>query len=148
MVNTLVRIIIADDEVDITQRIASRITKETGFEVVGIAHNGFDAYELIERLNADVLLTDIHMPFIDGIELKQIETADVRKNFAYVSQDSVLFNGTLKENILYKCGWSPFEGYSFKSRVTHTFVNGKLVYANGKVKDEKAGQRLLFDREE
>jgi dihydroorotase len=53
-----------------------------------------------------------------------------------------------KENILYKCGWSPFEGYSFKSRVTHTFVNGKLVYANGKVKDEKAGQRLLFDREE
>jgi dihydroorotase len=51
-----------------------------------------------------------------------------------------------KENILYKCGWSPFEGYNFKSRVTHTFVNGKLVYANGKVKEEKAGQRLLFDR--
>lgn len=38
----------------------------------------------------------------DGIELKQIENADVRKNFAYVSQDSILFNGTLKENILYK----------------------------------------------
>jgi dihydroorotase len=51
-----------------------------------------------------------------------------------------------KENILAKCGWSPFEGYNFKSRVTHTFVNGKLVYANGKVKDEKAGQRLLFER--
>lgn len=51
-----------------------------------------------------------------------------------------------KENILYKCGWSPFEGYNFKSRVTHTFVNGKLVYANGKVKETKAGQRLLFDR--
>lgn len=51
-----------------------------------------------------------------------------------------------KENILYKCGWSPFEGYNFKSRVTHTFVNGKLVYANGKVKETKVGQRLLFDR--
>lgn len=51
-----------------------------------------------------------------------------------------------KENILYKCGWSPFEGYNFKSRVTHTFVNGKLVYANGKVKETKEGQRLLFDR--
>ena len=51
-----------------------------------------------------------------------------------------------KENILAKCGWSPFEGYNFKSRVTHTFVNGKLVYANGKVKEEKVGQRLLFDR--
>ena len=52
-----------------------------------------------------------------------------------------------KENILYKCGWSPFEGYNFKSRITHTFVNGKLVYHNGKVKDVKVGQRLLFERE-
>lgn len=51
-----------------------------------------------------------------------------------------------KENILYKCGWSPFEGYSFKSRITHTFVNGELVYHNGKVKDIRKGQRLLFDR--
>lgn len=51
-----------------------------------------------------------------------------------------------KENIIAKCGWSPFEGISFKSRVTHTFVNGKLVYANGKVKDIIAGERLTFDR--
>lgn len=52
-----------------------------------------------------------------------------------------------KENILYKCGWSPLEGINFKSRITHTFVNGKLVYSNGKVKDLKAGKRLLFERE-
>lgn len=52
-----------------------------------------------------------------------------------------------KENILYKCGWSPFEGTNFKSKITHTFVNGKLVYQNGKVKEEKVGKRLLFDRE-
>ncbi|WP_396151738.1 dihydroorotase [Flavobacterium sp.] len=52
-----------------------------------------------------------------------------------------------KENIIAKCGWSPFEGNNFKSRVTHTFVNGKLAYANGKVKDIIAGQRLTFDRE-
>ena len=51
-----------------------------------------------------------------------------------------------KENILAKCGWSPFEGLNFKSRVTHTFVNGNLVYANGKVKDVRKGQRLVFDR--
>ncbi len=51
-----------------------------------------------------------------------------------------------KENILYKCGWSPFEDYNFKSRVTHTFVNGKLIFQNGKVKDLKVGQRLLFER--
>jgi dihydroorotase len=51
-----------------------------------------------------------------------------------------------KENILYKCGWSPFEGYTFKSRITHTFVNGDLVYQNSKVKDTPVGKRLLFNR--
>lgn len=51
-----------------------------------------------------------------------------------------------KENIFAKCGWSPFEGFSFKSRITHTFVNGELVYQNFKVKDVKAGKRLLFNR--
>ena len=51
-----------------------------------------------------------------------------------------------KENILAKCGWSPFEGYTFKSRITHTFVNGQLVYQGFKVSPKKAGKRLLFDR--
>jgi dihydroorotase len=51
-----------------------------------------------------------------------------------------------KENILAKCGWSPFEGYNFKSQITHTFVNGQLVYQNFKVKDIPVGKRLLFDR--
>jgi len=51
-----------------------------------------------------------------------------------------------KENILYKCGWSPLEGTNFKSRITHTFVNGKLVYSNGKIKNVKVGKRLLFEQ--
>lgn len=51
-----------------------------------------------------------------------------------------------KENILYKCGWSPFEGTQFKSKVTHTLVNGQVVYKEGQVVAENAGQRLLFDR--
>ena len=51
-----------------------------------------------------------------------------------------------KENILYKCGWSPFEGTTFKSRITHTFVNGNLAYTNFKVQDELYGERLTFDR--
>ena len=49
-------------------------------------------------------------------------------------------------NILYKCGWSPMEGVNFKSRISHTFVNGQLVYTNGKVKEIKVGERLLFER--
>lgn len=52
-----------------------------------------------------------------------------------------------KENILYKCGWSPLEGMNFHSKVTHTFVNGNLVYENGTINDQKFGERLLFEVE-
>lgn len=51
-----------------------------------------------------------------------------------------------KENILYKCGWSPFEGTTFKSRITQTFINGVLVYNNSKFMDVKAAKRLTFNR--
>ena len=51
-----------------------------------------------------------------------------------------------KDNILAKCGWSPFEGETFRSRITHTFVNGQLVYQNFKVNEVPFGKRLLFDR--
>ncbi len=51
-----------------------------------------------------------------------------------------------KENILYKCGWSPLEGTEFHSKITHTFVNGFLAYENGNISAEKHGERLLFDR--
>ena len=51
-----------------------------------------------------------------------------------------------KENILYKCAWSPFEGNTFKSRVTHTWVNGHLTYQNGTFDESQKGHRLTFDR--
>ncbi|MGE5943922.1 MAG: dihydroorotase [Flavobacteriales bacterium] len=51
-----------------------------------------------------------------------------------------------KENILYKCGWSPFEGTTFKSRITQTFINGSLVYNNSKFTEVKAAKRLTFNR--
>ena len=51
-----------------------------------------------------------------------------------------------KENILYKCGWSPLEGTNFPASITHTFVNGNLVYENGTVYDSYKGRRILFDR--
>lgn len=51
-----------------------------------------------------------------------------------------------KSNILSKCGWSPFESQIFNSKITHTFVNGQLVYENDIVKDIRCGQRLLFNR--
>ena len=51
-----------------------------------------------------------------------------------------------KENILYKCGWSPFEGEIFSSKITHTLVNGHLAYEHGKFDESKNGMRLTFDR--
>ena len=51
------------------------------------------------------------------------------------------------ENILYKCGWSPLEGFEFPATVTHTFVNGHLVYGNGVFDESQWGQRMRFDRD-
>jgi dihydroorotase len=55
-------------------------------------------------------------------------------------------------DIFYKCGWSPFEGHTFNSKITHTFVNGNLVYEarprllNGHFDDTQRGMRLKFNR--
>ncbi len=50
-----------------------------------------------------------------------------------------------KDNIYYKCGWSPFEGHAFPAAVTHTFVSGHLAYENGVFNEQQQGQRLLFN---
>ena len=50
-----------------------------------------------------------------------------------------------RQNLLYKCGWSPFEGYTFKSSIEKTFVNGNLVYDNGKFDESVFGNRLTFN---
>ena len=50
------------------------------------------------------------------------------------------------KNLLYKCGWSPFEGFESPGSVSHTFVNGHLVYGNGMWDESQKGQRILFER--
>jgi len=47
-----------------------------------------------------------------------------------------------KENLLYKCGWSPLEGTTFSAKVTHTFVNGNLVYEHGNFDEDAKGKAL------
>ena len=75
------------------------------------------------------------------------------ENRGYVREgyfaDLVLVNldketAVTKNNILYKCGWSPFEGYTFKSSIEKTFVNGHLVYDQGVFNETQKGSRLLF----
>lgn len=51
-----------------------------------------------------------------------------------------------KENILYKCGWSPLEGVEFPAAIADTFINGRRVYGNGQFDESQKGQRLLFSR--
>jgi len=51
-----------------------------------------------------------------------------------------------KDNILYKCKWSPFEGLAFKAKVTHTIINGHVVYENGTLYEGKKGKQILFNR--
>ena len=52
-----------------------------------------------------------------------------------------------KENILYKCGWSPFEGHTFKGKVESTIVSGHLAYHEGQFYEDKMGERLAFSRD-
>jgi dihydroorotase len=72
----------------------------------------------------------------------------IRENY-FADLVLVDLNATYKveaENILSKCGWSPFEGQTFHSSITHTFVSGHLVFANGVFDESKKGKRLHFSR--
>jgi dihydroorotase len=51
-----------------------------------------------------------------------------------------------KENILYKCGWSPMEGQTYRSKVIITFINGTKVYNKGSLDESIRGERLAFER--
>ena len=66
------RLILVDDEDEVRGRISSKISEESGFIVVGTAGNGHDALELIDKHAPHAVITDIRMPFIDGIELASI----------------------------------------------------------------------------
>ena len=66
----LYRVMLVDDEEDVRQAIARKINwEEIGFQVVASAENGQEALELAERLHPDVVMTDIKMPFMDGLTL-------------------------------------------------------------------------------
>jgi len=82
-------------------------------------------------------------------ELFQIEKRGFIRESYYADLVLVDLNSpwtVTKSNILAACGWSPFEGVSFQSKVTHTFVNGQLVFENGTINESIRGQRLLFTR--
>ena len=80
-------VVVADDEEELRESVCSMIPWETlGFQLVGDANNGLDALELVEKLEPDLLLTDIRMPFISGIELaRQVREIRPSMNIAFLS---------------------------------------------------------------
>lgn len=93
-----------------------KIVRKTSHNVADLFHIHKRGY-IREGYYADVVLVDLNDPWT-------------------VSQD----------NLLYKCGWSPFEGQTFRARIATTFVNGEVVYDQGKLIEGKSGMRMTFDR--
>lgn len=84
---TLYSVVVADDEDELRESVCSMVPwEELGFRLVGSASNGLDALELVEEKEPDLLLTDIRMPFISGIELaRQVREIRPVINIAFLS---------------------------------------------------------------
>ena len=101
-------------------------------------HDGKISLEkIVEKMcHAPVVIYQIeNRGFIREGYFADLALLDLNKNFT-----------VKKENIFYKCGWSPLENKTFKGAVTHTFVNGHLAFANGQFDECQNGMRLTFDR--
>lgn len=85
--NTLYTVVVADDEDELREAVCTMIPwQELGFRLVGSASNGLDALQMVEELQPDLLLTDIRMPFISGIELaRQVREVRPATNIAFLS---------------------------------------------------------------
>ena len=84
---TLYTVVVADDEDELREAVCTMIPwQELGFRLVGSASNGLDALQLVEKHEPDLLLTDIRMPFISGIELaRQVRELRPATNIAFLS---------------------------------------------------------------
>lgn len=86
MLDKIYRLLIVDDEQEIAERIRAKISADLGFDVVGIANNGHDALDLMEKVHPDAIVTDIRMPYIDGIELaKRVRVLYPKTKVAFIS---------------------------------------------------------------
>jgi len=106
---------------------------------------------LLEKVKENVLPIEklIEKACHNPAKIFQIEKRGfIREGFYadLVLVDTNLPQTVHKENILYKCGWSPFEGSTFSSSIVKTFVNGVLMYDNGVFDEVTKGQRITFNR--
>ena len=106
------------------------------------------------------VLEMVHEGDLELVEVPRITSHSVAKRFdikerGFIREgfwaDLVLVNmndnyEVKKEKIFYKCGWSPFESYTFKSRIIETIVNGERIYSQGKILSDTIGKKLEFTR--
>ena len=145
-----------DDRIDVIATDHAPHTKEEKSQVYTKAPSGgpLVQHALLAMLEA-VKLKKISLEKViekmchNPARLFQIEKRGfIRKGYFadIVLVDLNAIQEVTKESILYKCGWSPFEGTTFNSEITHTFVNGNLIYHNGKFDNETKGMQLSFNR--
>jgi dihydroorotase len=97
----------------------------------------FSLFDIVERMcHAPARLFDIHhRGFIREGYYADLTLVDMNTGYS-----------PCKDNILYKCGWSPFEGVTFSTRIEKTWVNGSIVFDNGKIMETDCAKRLEFER--
>jgi dihydroorotase len=98
------------------------------------------------RISLEKIVQKMSHAVADCFQIK--ERGYIREGY---HADLVIVDPTIKtmvstDNILYKCGWSPLDGFEFPASITHTFVNGHLIYGNSVWDESKKGERLKFER--
>ncbi len=126
--NTVYTVIVSDDEDELREAMCSLIPWDgLGFHLVGSASNGLDTLELVERFEPDLLLTDIRMPFISGIELaRQVREVRPATNIAFISgyDDFEYAKQAISYNILsYMLKPVTVEGLSEELRIIHAKID-------------------------
>ena len=129
---TLYTVVVADDEDELREAVCRMIPwQELGFRLVGSASNGLDALQLVEKKEPDLLLTDIRMPFISGIELaRQVREVRPAMNIAFLSgyDDFEYAKQAIQYNIIsYMLKPLTMEGLAKELQVIHQKIDAQFA---------------------
>lgn len=142
-------VVVADDEDELREAVCTMIPWEAlGFHLVGNASNGLDALELVERLEPDLLLTDIRMPFISGIELaRQVREIRPAMHIAFLSgfDDFEYAKQAIQYNIIsYMLKPLTMDGLAAELKAIHEKIDARYAGCAGLARPMRIAQRLSF----
>ena len=144
---TFYTVVVADDETELREAVCTMIPWEAlGFHLVGSASNGLDALQLVEQLEPDLLLTDIRMPFISGIELaRQVREIRPAMNIAFLSgfDDFEYAKQAIQYNIIsYMLKPLTMDGLAAELKVIHEKIDNQ--YDRFRRRDHASGDKAAF----